>query len=190
MNLVCVTPSTDLIFTLEELRAHLNSLAEDDAYVTLLAKAAQGHTQTVLNARFGPEVWKQTYPDFPSYFETELRPIRKIDHIKYYDRNDQLKELTEYRLDDVAEHWLILPATSSTSWPDVSIDRLNAVELQYEAGYADATDVPDELKVAIMFLIGHWFTNREAITISPGEVAVEVPKTFDWLIHPFKEYRF
>ncbi|WP_375058412.1 head-tail connector protein [Zobellella sp. DQSA1] len=41
----------------------------------------------------------------------------------------------------------------------------------------------DDLQLALLFLIGHWYGNREAVVV--GEAANSVPLTFDALIQSY-----
>lgn len=42
----------------------------------------------------------------------------------------------------------------------------------------------DDLRLAVLFLIGHWYANRESVVI--GTITSEVPLTFDALIQQYR----
>ncbi len=68
------------------------------------------------------------------------------------------------------------------SWPDV-YSQPGSVVVSYVAGYATAAAVPDPIKQAICFLVGHYYENREA-TIA-GTIITAVPMAVDSLLSPF-----
>ncbi|MNQ91198.1 Phage gp6-like head-tail connector protein [compost metagenome] len=41
------------------------------------------------------------------------------------------------------------------------------------------------LKLAALLLIGHWYTNREAVVT--GTIATTLPLAYDSLIHPYRD---
>lgn len=55
------------------------------------------------------------------------------------------------------------------------------------AGAADAALVVDaDLELAMLLLIGHWYTNREAVLV--GTSAQTLPLAFDALVGPYRWY--
>ena len=47
------------------------------------------------------------------------------------------------------------------TWPDLEDDRPGAVEITYVAGYGDnASDVPEDLRTALRFILADWYENR------------------------------
>ena len=91
--------------------------------------------------------------------------------IKYLDSAgvQQTLAATEYTLDELSEPGWIVPAYNVT-WPD-TYATINAVEVVYVAGYANAAAVPQSIKQWILLHVGHLYENREAtmpgISITP-----------------------
>lgn len=50
--------------------------------------------------------------------------------------------------------------------------------------------VPMPIRHAILYLAGHSYENRETIQVGRGIVGIEVPKTTDDLLAPYRVYRF
>ncbi|MGP7732937.1 head-tail connector protein [Oceanimonas smirnovii] len=50
-------------------------------------------------------------------------------------------------------------------------------------GAETSQPITDDLRLAVLFLIGHWYGNREAVVV--GEAANTVPLTFDALIQSY-----
>ena len=71
-------------------------------------------------------------------------------------------------------------------WPTTACER-NAVTIEYDAGRESAADVPDDLKVAIMFLVNHWNENRDMIGKEP---TMEVARSFSSLCAAFINITF
>ncbi len=100
--------------------------------------------------------------------------------VKYYDSDggEQTLAATVYIVDAVSR-----PATlhlaPAKSWPATQ-ERPGSVVIEWTAGWALASDVPEDLIHAMKLLIGHWDQNREAVVI--GVVSTEVQMSIDWLL--------
>lgn len=70
----------------------------------------------------------------------------------------------------------------SASWPTATLQTSNPIVIRYVAGYGAASAVPQWAKMAIRWLVGHYYENREAVTLAPGVVAVNVPLGVDSLL--------
>ena len=124
-----------------------------------------------LRRQFCTSTWKMYLDNFPGeIWITDKLPIKTIAHIKYYDANGTLTELTPaatYYQTDLASEGRparIIPAYG-VSWPSVRSDTLNAVEIQFTAGYGAAADVPAAIKNGMLLLIANAYENREDIVI-------------------------
>ena len=60
----------------------------------------------------------------------------------------------------------------ASSWPGTCC-RHDAVRITVVAGYGVADSVPEPIKQIILFIVGHWFANREAVVI--GQTPAEFP---------------
>jgi uncharacterized phiE125 gp8 family phage protein len=71
------------------------------------------------------------------------------------------------------------------SWP-VTHPLETAVHVELDAqGFGERwEDVPESLRHAVLLLIGHWYTNREAIAV--GVTAMEMPMAVEALIAPWR----
>ena len=58
--------------------------------------------------------------------------------------------------------------------------RRKMYESETSEGYAD------DVKAAMLLLIGHWYENRE--TVSVGQAATDIPFTVESLLQPYKIY--
>lgn len=67
-------------------------------------------------------------------------------------------------------------------WPTDVTTGIGAVQVNYVAGYGAASAVPETIKQAMLLLIGHWYTNREAVgpSMSAAPMAVDSLLTSEW----------
>ena len=132
-----------------------------------------------LRRQFVTATWKLYIDSFPGeILITDKLPVKTITHIKYYDANGTLTTLTPaatYYQTDLASEGRparIIPAYG-VNWPSVRSDTLNAVEIQFTAGYGAASAVPASLKNGMLLLIANWYENREQSII--GTIVSELP---------------
>lgn len=67
--------------------------------------------------------------------------------------------------------------------------RRTLYESEASSGYDDDEDailLSDDVKAAMLLLIGHWYANRE--TVSVGQTAVEIPFAVESLLQPYRIY--
>lgn len=67
--------------------------------------------------------------------------------------------------------------------------RRTLYENENSPGYADDTDsilLNDDVKAAMLLLIGHWYTNRESVVV--GQTVAEVPFAVEALLQPYRIY--
>jgi hypothetical protein len=99
-------------------------------------------------------------------------PLLAITSLQYYDTSGTLQTLdpTSYKVDTDSEPGRVNPA-DDLSWPAVR-EQIGAVIVTFTAGYgASASNVPENIRLAIMQLAGHWFQNRETVGVGNfGEV--------------------
>ena len=58
-----------------------------------------------------------------------------------------------------------------------------------EPGFADDADrllLNDDVRTAMLLLIGHWYANRESVVV--GETAAQVPFAVEALLQPYRIY--
>lgn len=67
--------------------------------------------------------------------------------------------------------------------------RRTLYESEDSAGYSEDDDAilaGDDVKAAMLLLIGHWYANRESVVI--GQTAVTVPFAVESLLQPYRIY--
>ena len=69
------------------------------------------------------------------------------------------------------------------TWPATQCQP-GAVVIEWKAGWAKPSDVPEDLIHAMKLLVGHWDMNREAVVV--GAISTEVQETLDDLLYQFR----
>lgn len=183
MNYSLVTaPATEPI-SLEEAKLFLrvdNSI--EDNLITSLIKAARSKVESDTWRALITQTWKLSMNKDEVKIFTGLTksPLQSVTHIKYFDINavQQTISTGDYQVNLLNEPAII----KLNAIPNMK-DMMNALEVQFVCGYGVASSVPDDLKTAMLQLIGHWYVHREAVT--PGNFA-PVPMAYDALITPYK----
>ena len=114
-------------------------------------------------------------------FLLPLPPTQSVASVKYLDRDGVLQTIdpSEYVLDEFNEPARLAPMPGFT-WPLSRVAVLgpviNAVTVEFKAGYGDTADtVPETLKLAMKIIIGHLYENREAVLTGTRAQAIEIP---------------
>jgi len=174
--------------SLVEAKQHLNidnDFLLDDDLITGFIGSARLLVEGFLSRALVTQTWELRLDMFPFHRQIMLpRPrLQAVNSITYYDSSNTSTTLTAsvYQVDIYAEPGYIVLA-SGQSWP-VTYDRINALLIEYDAGYGDnAVDVPESIRQAMKLLIGHWYLNRETAVI--GRIVNEVPFAVQSLLWP------
>lgn len=173
MGLTLTTPPADEPVTLDEAKAHLRielSDSSEDTLVESLIVAARRWAEGELSASLITQTWKLTLPAFPcdeQPIRLERGPVQSITSLKYLDASnvEQTLNTSKYLLEPrlrADEVWL----TYLSTWPTTVAQR-DAVRIVYVTGYGDAsTDVPEDIRRAMLLRIGDLYRNREGQIIA------------------------
>jgi uncharacterized phiE125 gp8 family phage protein len=107
-------------------------------------------------------------------------PLASVTSVTYTDSDGTAATLDsdDYHVDTVSTPGQVVLAYSA-SWPTGTLRTSNPIVVRYVAGYGGASSVPEWAKLAIRWLASHYYENREAVTLAPGVVAVNVPMGVD-----------
>lgn len=194
-------PAT-LPVTLAEARAQLRldasgSPAEhpDDDYVTRLLNAATARLDGkdgLLSRCLITQTWDYTIDEFPAERSIllPLGPLQSVSSITYTDTDGvtQTFSSSSYVVDDKSERgWVVL--ASGEAWPS-TYDVINAVTIRFIAGYGDAaSDVPEEIRHAILLMVAQWYEHRKTVHVGQGTVE-ELPIDIGPLISRYRTFGF
>ncbi len=179
-------PATEPV-TLDEAKLHLRvDCAADDDYITALIKVARKHAELFQNRSYITQTLELRMDFFPQFLiELPRPPSISVTSIKYIDSAGDTQTLaaSKYTTDFNSYVARIVPAFNE-SWP-ITRRVIDAVTIEYTAGYGAAGAVPETIKQAIFLLIGVWYENREPITES---TVMEIPFTVSALLNMEKVY--
>ena len=168
MTLAVTTEPAIEPISLDEAKAHLRvDHSEEDLLIERLVTAAR---RTVERWEWRTH-YTTTYTLYLDAFDTEdgiiylpRPPLQSITSVKYYDPDDTLQTWASSNYEvDTSMHPGRLRPVSTVTWPTTD-DRLNAVEIEYVAGYTTAALVPANTRAAILLLVDHYFNNRGVMT--------------------------
>lgn len=175
-RLSLVSGPQSLPVDLDSAKAHLNvNHARDDQLITQCIRRA-------VSAIDGPDgigrclitqSWLLSLDCFPRCeIVIPLGPVASITSIKHLDASglEQTVSAGDYWPSLKVEPAFVRPAYGM-SWPAHRI-MPGSVKVEFVAGKA-ASMVPESLKAAILFLVGHYYANREAVVTDA--TATELP---------------
>jgi uncharacterized phiE125 gp8 family phage protein len=143
----------------------------EDAVRTYTAEA-----ETETNRAIMEQVWRITLDNFPAAIKLDKARVLQVEHVKFYDVDGVQRTLdpADYQVDAESEPGYIVPAPGK-AWP-ATAQRINAVEVQYRAGYGpDHTSVPAGIvgfikaRVSEHFETGGKPTNEHVLRLLWGE---------------------
>lgn len=184
MRYVVATPPSVEPVSLATAKSHLHIDTDDtssDAYLPLLIQAVREHAERHCRRAF----ITQTINLYADTFEAHLLQLpygnlQSISYIKYLDTDgiEQTLDASKYVVDAQSIPGRIVPAFGEV-WPSTQY-MINAVRIQAVVGFGDAdTDVPNDIRVAMLLHLGHLFENREETTPVPVS---SIPMGYDALL--------
>lgn len=192
-----ITPPVEEPISLAEARAHLRlDDGVEDSIVNALIAFAREATEKHLRRALVTQTLREYIDEWPNR-NHRLRgrgvllprcPVQSIVHVKYVASDGTLTTIAEgeYELDNVEEPNGVYPAYG-LSWPTPRA-KINAIQIEFVAGYGAAEDVPEGIKRAMLPLLAFMFENREAVIT--GTIASELPIDVIRLLAPYRVYRF
>lgn len=173
-----------------------------DALIQGLIASAREQAEAATNRKFITQTWKLTLDTFPyagrqspAYWlnlpplqeytvyafrsdtdaiRVPFPPLQSVTSIKYYDPSgvQQTIDPSLYIVDAASEPARIVPVPNYT-WPTPQY-RINAVEVVFDAGYGDATLVPQCISRWMLLRVGAMFENREEVVVDHRITSVDL----------------
>ena len=188
MALELVTGPTQEPVTLTEAKAQLRlDIADDDGLLAGYLIAAREFIEGQIKRDLVPKTWDYTidwaWPTrgFRQHIRLPLNPVQSVTSIAYVDEAGATQTLAsnQYTVAARANYSYIAPAYDVT-W-NTTRRVPDAVTVRFVSGYADC---PQDLKVAVLMLAGHFYENRETVA---GKTMTEVPFSVEALISPYQD---
>ncbi len=141
--------------TLAEAKEELDILDDTTFDAKVTAKLEEAIDQVERDSRrcLMPQTW-QMYLDRFYCREIELLkfPVQSVTFVKYYAGSTLMTlSATQYEVDLITEPTRICPVIS-VYWPVVDY-RMNAIQIEWIAGYANAAAVPPAAKAAVKYAL-------------------------------------
>lgn len=189
MGLVLKTAPVAEPVTLAEARDHLRLTDTnlDTNVVTPLIVAARVKSEKITARQFVTATWTYTLDKFPSnshdrvanVIDLPLPPLASVSSLKYWDVDGNEQTLVK-DTDYVVKTGSIIGRVSpdvDQSWPATQ-RRLEAVTIEFVAGYGAASAVPEPIKAAIKLYVESWM-----------DAKTELEETADRLLAQFRVLR-
>jgi uncharacterized phiE125 gp8 family phage protein len=193
MALKLITAPAVNPISLVEAKAHLRvDHSQEDTLIELFVKAATQNAEAFLGRALVTQTWELVLDSFPTEeVKIPLPPLQSVVSIKYDDSagDEQTLATDQYVVDTASEPGWVVPLTAG--WPS-TIDAINAVRIQFVAGYPPTSDSPPDLtanilfsiKAAILLNLGSLYANRETVVI--GQTTAHLPWGAEQLLRPHR----
>lgn len=182
-RLVRVSPPTTTVVSLDEVKAHLNIDYDDEDEFVLpgIIAAAEAYVEgpNGIGIVLLEQTWRLSLDRFTCPITVPLGPVSDVISITYTDAAGETHTVdpARYVFDVDSQPLKIVP---NGSWPSASLARTGAVKVTFTAGYDDPSEVPADLRAAILLLIGHLDRQREAASDRPlSDIPFGVSTIFD-----------
>lgn len=121
------------------------------------------YTGTAVITQTITQVWDETPTD--TAFELSVGPVSGSPTVSYKDADGsyQTYASTNYTVSTIGPIARITKKSTAT-WPTTG-DFPERWKIVYSAGYASASDVPEDIVAAILLMVGFLYENREDIPI-------------------------
>jgi len=156
---------TGLAVSLGDVKDHLHiDTTDSDDTLTAYIQAATSFVEESTRRRFLDTTETRTQSKFINEQRMRYSPLSSITSITYYDTDDAQQTLSTDVYGVVTGDAGHIYLKNNQSWPSL-YNRPDAVTITFVAGYGTASEVPPWAAQAIKMLVGHWYENREAVTV-------------------------
>lgn len=174
--------------TLDELKLHLRiTVADEDSWLTSRITAARQAAESFCNRFIAEQTVEMRTPGWPgrcSWIGTlpGSDPATSV-VVKYLDADnaEQTLDPGAYALGWGAPTWIF--GEPRTPWPALAAGP-DTVRVQYVAGYGEGNPTPEDIKHAMLLMIGEWYEGRENAVI--GSSVAEIPNGVKTLLWPYR----
>lgn len=180
MQLTRTVDPTSTPITLAEAKLHCRvQHPDDDDYLTALVNAATAYVDGptgILGRCLLTQTWRVDLPGWDDPIILPVDPVVSVT-VAYTDAAGaaQTLDASAYTLTKAEGARPAIWPKSGTQWPALSDDpypvRITAV--------CGAATCPQDIKVALLMLVGHWYANR---MVASSGAMVDVPMSFNALI--------
>lgn len=190
MTLRQVAAPTAEPITLDQARIHLRQATDgatpsdpsvyleslpDASWVTAAISAARQHAENFLGYPLTDATYEATFDAFEAVMRLP-EGASTVTDVKYLDASNVEQTLSNgsYSFDPLSGLYITTP-------PGTMSTRTNSVRVRFKGGLTPST-VPEAIRLALMLLIGHWYSNREASASGMDEM----PFGVEALLRPYR----
>lgn len=164
MALKLITPPNEEPVDLTAAKLHLRVEHDDeDTLIQAQITAARRWAEAFLNRQLVTATWELVLDAFPRVpFQLPLPPLRSVDQVAYTDAAglEATVPAEDYLVDTASEPGR-LALTDGVTWPLVTLAPIAGVRVRFSAGYGTAADVPEDIRRAILLLVGQLYEHRQ-----------------------------
>jgi uncharacterized phiE125 gp8 family phage protein len=156
----------------------------EEAFVTSLISVARQIVEGQIWRPLISQTWAMQF-DYSeigtNIYNINKAPLLSVTDVKYYDEDDTLQTLaaSQYEVDIYGS-----PARFRLINVPKLKDRMNAMQLNFTCGYANAAAVPSPIKQAMYLIIGHLYENRQDVVT--GTQVHQIPDSSKYLLEPYR----
>jgi uncharacterized phiE125 gp8 family phage protein len=185
-----VTPPAEEPVAIAEVRAFLRVAGtEEDGLIARLLAAARERMEEETGRALLPQTWRMSADVEEGRAKGAFRAfdLRRPPYLSFVearvareDGTSAVLALDDVRVDaDGPAVWLRLEGALAgrRTW--------RPVEIVWRAGHADAAEVPEALKTALLLLVAHFYERRDSL----GAPAAAMPEAVRALLAPFRTVR-
>jgi uncharacterized phiE125 gp8 family phage protein len=179
MPLRLITPPSVEPVTQAEAKLHLRvDVGDENDLIDGLIQAAREYCEGYQNRAYLEQTWELVLDEWPrgDIIPLPKPPLKSVTTVTYIDSTgaETVWPAANYIVDTASAR---LALAYGRSWPSVTLQPRAGIVIRYVVGKAnpgegESADVPQRVKQAMLLLIGHWFTNREAVLT--GSISKEV----------------
>lgn len=196
MGLSLITPPSFTPVNLDEVKLFIRVDASvgssEDALITSLIETATHYAETITGRQLAQAMWEYTMDTWLQGREIYLPkpPLRSVSYVKYItiDNIEHTIDPNLYIVDNVNIPGRIVLRPEFT-FPTETLIPANGIKIGFISGYATASDIPREIRHAILLLVSHWYEYRGVVVDSVTSVR-EIPFAVDALLLPYRVYRW
>lgn len=165
-----------------------NAYTAHDDHLQRLIASARGRIESLTGRQIVTSTWDLTMDAFPDDSDDVIYipkpPLQSVSAITYVDSSGvtQTWSSSNYVVSTSREPGCVRPAYAQAYPTDVRIQP-DCVKVRFVAGYGAITAIPEDLKAAMLLLIGHWFDHRESVIT--GSTATSLPQAVEALCEQY-----
>lgn len=171
--------------SLTAVKEHLRVIGdEDDTLISTYTLAAVAYVEGVTGRALLESTYRQTMDRFPPAglpIRLMRAPAQSVTSVTYRDTDGATQTMSadDWNESLDGEPGRVVLADGGNGWPTDVSGKGGAVAVTFEAG--DDPSEADYDVIAVYLLVGHWYENREAVTVgsTPNELPLGVGALLD-----------